>query len=55
MNFHDVTIGIVGATGAVGSVALELLENQGHPPEKIVPIASPRSEGKKLKYFFCLG
>lgn len=50
MNFHDVTIGIVGATGAVGSVALELLENQGHPPEKIVPIASPRSEGKKLKY-----
>ena len=51
MNFHDVTIGIVGATGAVGGVALELLENQGHPPEKIVPIASPRSEGKKLKYF----
>ncbi|MBU88046.1 MAG: aspartate-semialdehyde dehydrogenase [SAR202 cluster bacterium] len=51
MNFHDVTIGIIGATGAVGSVALELLENQGHPPEKIVPIASPRSEGKKLKYF----
>jgi aspartate-semialdehyde dehydrogenase len=50
LNFHDVTIGIVGATGAVGSVALELLENQGHPPEKIVPIASPRSEGKKLKY-----
>jgi aspartate-semialdehyde dehydrogenase len=40
------TIGVVGATGAVGSVTLELLEREGH--ENVRVFASARSAGKQL-------
>ena len=50
MNSSDLTIAIVGATGAVGRVALDLLAERGHSAEKIVAMASSRSAGKKLPY-----
>jgi aspartate-semialdehyde dehydrogenase len=40
------TIGVVGATGAVGSVTLELLEREGY--ENVRVFASSRSAGKQL-------
>lgn len=43
-------IAIVGATGAVGAVALELLVERGHPAEKLRLLASKRSEGKQIEY-----
>ena len=43
-------VAIVGATGAVGAVALELLAERGHPAEKLRLLASKRSHGKQLKY-----
>lgn len=43
-------IGIVGATGAVGKIALELLEKRDHPAANIVAMASSRSAGKSLAY-----
>lgn len=50
MNSSDLTIAIVGATGAVGRIALDLLDRRGHPVEKIVAMASSRSVGKLLPY-----
>ncbi len=43
-------VAIVGATGAVGAVALDLLAERGHPPEKLRLLASKRSHGKQLEY-----
>ena len=43
-------IAIVGATGAVGAVALELLAERGHPAEKLRLLASKRSHGKQIEY-----
>lgn len=43
-------IGIVGATGAVGAVALGILAERGHPAENIVAMASSRSAGKTIEY-----
>ena len=50
LDIKDIRSGIVGATGAVGEVALEILESNSHPIENIIAIASPRSEGKKINY-----
>lgn len=46
----ELRLAIVGATGAVGQIALELLEKRGHPAKNIVAMASSRSAGKKLSY-----
>lgn len=43
-------IAIVGATGAVGAVALQLLADRQHPADKIKPLASSRSVGRRLSY-----
>ena len=50
MNERELTIGIVGATGAVGPIALALLAERDHPPNRIVAMASARSAGRKLPY-----
>ncbi len=50
MDSSDLTIAIVGATGAVGQVALRLLEDRSHPAERLVAMASERSAGKRLPY-----
>lgn len=50
MSNNNLTIAIVGATGAVGAVALELLADRSYPAERIIAMASSRSVGKKLPY-----
>jgi len=50
MNSKDMNIAIVGATGAAGGTALDLLLERNHPASKIVPMASARSSGRKLAY-----
>jgi aspartate-semialdehyde dehydrogenase len=42
-------VGVVGATGQVGGVILELLEERGFPVSEVVPFASERSAGKELE------
>ncbi len=41
-------VGIMGATGAVGSVMLKVLEERKFPIAELRPLASVRSAGKKL-------
>ena len=38
-------VAVVGATGAVGTIMLELLERRGFPADEIVLFASERSAG----------
>lgn len=41
-------VGVLGATGAVGSEVLDLLEERRFPAREIVPFASERSRGKSV-------
>jgi aspartate-semialdehyde dehydrogenase len=41
-------VAVVGATGAVGTIMLALLERRGFPAAEVVPFASERSAGKRL-------
>ena len=41
-------VAVVGATGAVGTLLLKLLERRAFPADEIVPFASARSAGKQL-------
>jgi aspartate-semialdehyde dehydrogenase len=41
-------VAVVGATGQVGTLMLELLRTRGFPASEIVPIASQRSAGREL-------
>jgi aspartate-semialdehyde dehydrogenase len=41
-------VAVVGATGAVGTVMLEVLGQRGFPASEIVPFASARSAGREL-------
>ena len=44
------SISIVGATGAVGKICLDILSERKFPSEKINIFASKKSEGKKISY-----
>lgn len=41
---------VVGATGAVGTEILKVLESRKFPVETVVPLASPRSVGKTVQF-----
>ncbi|MGH2699790.1 MAG: aspartate-semialdehyde dehydrogenase [Actinomycetota bacterium] len=41
---------VVGATGAVGTQVLSILEQRSFPVDEVVPVASPRSIGRKLPF-----
>lgn len=41
-------VAVVGATGAVGTIMLALLERRAFPADEIVPFASERSAGKQI-------
>ena len=41
-------VAVVGATGAVGTLLLALLERRGFPADEVVPFASERSAGRQL-------
>ncbi len=43
-------VGVLGATGAVGSTILEILAERDFPASEVVPFASERSEGRKLPF-----
>lgn len=45
------TIGIVGATGAVGEEIIKILEEERFPAKKIVPLASANSVGRSIEAF----
>lgn len=46
----NLTIAVVGATGAVGKEILQLLAADGIPPDRIQPYASARSAGSTVDY-----
>ena len=46
----SVRVAILGATGAVGTELLELLETRNFPVEQLKLLASPRSAGKSLNF-----
>ena len=43
-------VAVVGATGLVGSKMLEVLEERNFPVTELLPVASARSYGKKVKF-----
>lgn len=43
-------VGVLGATGAVGSTILEILAERGFPAAEVVPFASERSAGRELEW-----
>ena len=43
-------VGVLGATGAVGSTVLRVLEERSFPVSELVPLASERSTGKRLEF-----
>ncbi len=44
------TVAVLGATGAVGQEMMKILQERNFPVGKLVPLASSRSAGKKLKF-----
>jgi aspartate-semialdehyde dehydrogenase len=44
------TVAVVGVTGMVGQAMLRVLEERKFPVGKLVPVASPRSAGKKVTF-----
>ncbi len=47
---QEYDVAVVGATGAVGEVMLELLEQREFPVRRLYPLASSRSAGKKVMF-----
>ena len=43
-------VGVLGATGAVGSTILEILAERSFPVSELVPFASERSAGKPVRF-----
>jgi aspartate-semialdehyde dehydrogenase len=50
MSSNGYRVGVLGATGAVGSTILDLLRERDFPAEEVVPFASERSVGRKLEW-----
>jgi aspartate-semialdehyde dehydrogenase len=50
MNDRTFKVGVVGATGAVGSTLLAVLEERGFPFSEVVPFTSERSAGRRLEF-----
>jgi aspartate-semialdehyde dehydrogenase len=46
---REYRVGVLGATGAVGTTILEVLVDRGFPASEIVPFASERSAGKAIE------
>ena len=43
-------VAVIGATGMVGSVMLQVLEERKFPTTELIPVASERSIGKKVRF-----
>ena len=44
------TVAVVGATGAVGTEMIQVLEERGFPVGELIPLASARSEGNEVNF-----
>ncbi len=44
------TVAVVGATGAVGTEMIQVLEERGFPVGALIPLASARSEGNEVTF-----
>jgi aspartate-semialdehyde dehydrogenase len=49
MSSEGYRVAVVGATGQVGTLMLELLRERGFPAREVVPFASERSVGRELE------
>jgi aspartate-semialdehyde dehydrogenase len=47
---EKVNVAVVGATGVVGETIIQILEERDFPVEKLIPLASERSIGKKVEF-----
>ena len=47
---REVNVALVGATGLVGSVMLELLDQRNFPIKNLIPVASEKSIGKTIRF-----
>jgi aspartate-semialdehyde dehydrogenase len=43
-------VAVVGATGAVGRTMLRILEERGFPADEVIPLASERTAGTRLRF-----
>ncbi|HEX2436352.1 MAG TPA: aspartate-semialdehyde dehydrogenase [Solirubrobacterales bacterium] len=50
MNERGYRVGVVGATGAVGSTILEVLAARDFPAAEVIPFASERSAGTQVEF-----
>lgn len=50
MGRKEYNVAIAGVTGAVGKVFLSILEERNFPVKNLIPLASYRSAGKKIKF-----
>jgi len=50
MRKRKVNIAVVGVTGAVGQEMLQVLETRRFPVNQLVPLASKRSAGKRIRF-----
>jgi aspartate-semialdehyde dehydrogenase len=50
MSSNGYRVGVLGATGAVGSTILEVLAERAFPASEVIPIASERSAGKAVDF-----
>lgn len=46
---RNLRLGVVGATGAVGTVAIDIINSRPHPWAEVVPIASAKSAGRSIR------
>jgi aspartate-semialdehyde dehydrogenase len=50
LNAHGYRVGVIGATGLVGTTILGVLGERGFPVAELVPFASERSAGKQIEW-----
>ena len=50
MSARRVNVAIAGATGAVGQALIDILQERDFPVDALFPLASQRSEGKRLQF-----
>jgi aspartate-semialdehyde dehydrogenase len=48
--FVQMKVAVVGATGMVGKVMLQLLAERNFPVDELIPVASSRSAGKHIEF-----